>query len=472
MNAFLERPAEGRSATSPRPVFLIASDGGGARGSYWTALLLDCMVAARAPHKARTQTPCVNGRNASPKAQIARARTIFAVSGVSGGGVGLAQYAAALIAGGDRGLPENWAEDVAGYDMLRAPTTWGVTHDFVAGLFGVHAPNEHCLRVEDGRRADDSLECRLVAALTRDRGNVLADSIGGAGGRGPLPEVALRSVTPTKANDLPVFIDNSTLAGGVARVVISPLELALHLTNNAEGRRNCGAMQQEPVCTLPPVARARDLVDVLGEDRDMPLMAAATLGARFPVITAPGYVASCSDRGAWGFTPQKRCDEPSSSMSDGGFLENSGLLTIREMLPLVSRRLAAENAKLAQESPEAAPYTLYVVELDNHARKITDTGEIKSKGGAGATLLNLTSARDFIEGYARESVINFVGSACYLRVHPTASAAGNAPTGWLLSDDAESGLAQSLQAPSTTYADVRQLVRWMDGTNTNAECTP
>ena len=57
-------------------------------------------------------------------------------------------------------------------------------------------------------------------------------------------------------------------------------------------------------------------------------------------------------------------------------------------------------------------------------------------------------------------------------MHPTASAAGNAPTGWLLSDDAESGLAQSLQAPSPTYADVLKLVRWMDGTGTNAECAP
>jgi hypothetical protein len=142
------------------------------------------------------------------------------------------------------------------------------------------------------------------------------------------------------------------------------------------------------------------------------------------------------------------------------------------MLPLVVRRIAAENRKLAQENSNAAPFTLYVVELDNHARKLTDKGEIKSGGGAGTTLLNLTSARDFIEGYARESVINFVGSGCFLRVHPTASAAGNAPTGWLLSDDAESGLAQSIQEPSPTYKDVDRLVRWMDGTGTNADCTP
>ena len=204
----------------------------------------------------------------------------------------------------------------------------------------------------------------------------------------------------------------------------------------------------------------------------MPLMAAATLGARFPIITAPGYVASCNDAGAWEHDQLIGCDEPHSSMSDGGFLENTGLLTIREMLPLVVRRIAAENRKLAQENSKAAPFTLYVVELDNHARKLTDKGEIKSGGGAGTTLLNITSARDFIEGYARESVINFVGSACFLRVHPTASAAGNAPTGWLLSDDAESGLAQSIQAPSPTYEDVERLVRWMDGTGTNADCTP
>jgi hypothetical protein len=469
VNAFLERPMP---ATHPRPVFLIASDGGGARASYWTALLLDCAVAARAPHKAPDRTPCAGRRDDSTRAQIARAREILVVSGVSGGGVGLAQYASALVAGGSDGLPRDWAEDVAGYDMLRAPTTWGVTHDLVAGLFGVHAPDEHCLRVENGHRADDSVECRLVAALTRDRGNVLADSVAGAGGREPLPQVSLRSIMPTQSNDLPAYIDNATLAGGVARVIVSPLELALHLTNNAEERPGCGTMRAEPPCTQPPVARARDLVDVLGDHRDMPLMAAATLGARFPIITAPGYVASCNDPGAWMHEGEARCDEPRSSMSDGGFLENTGLLTIRELLPLISRRLAAENARLAEEGSGAAPYTLYVVEFDNHERKQTDKGEIKSGGGAGTTLLNLTSARDFIEGYARESVINFVGSACYLRVHPTASAAGNAPTGWLLSDDAESGLAQSLQAPSPTYADVRKLVRWMDGSGTEAECAP
>ena len=88
MNAFLERPNGAAAGSGPRPIFLIASDGGGARASYWTALLLDCAVAARVPHKAQTGTPCASGRDASVKAQIARASRIFAVSGVSGGGVG------------------------------------------------------------------------------------------------------------------------------------------------------------------------------------------------------------------------------------------------------------------------------------------------------------------------------------------------------------------------------------------------
>jgi hypothetical protein len=480
VTSFMGRPADLPSAKL-RPILLVASDGGGARASYWTALMLDCMVAARPPHKAPTGTACSNGRDGSIKAQIVRARTILLASGVSGGGVGLAQYAAALAGGGNHGLPRDWAENVAGYDMLRAPTTWGVTHDIMAGLLGVHAPDEQCLRVDDaGRRVDDGLECRLTAALTRDRGNVLAESIGGAGGREQLPQVSLRSVVPTTTNSLPAFIDNATLAGGVARVIVSPLELAPHLTNNAEARQICGTMRRDPTCRVPPVTRARDLVDVLGAGRDMPLLAAATLGARFPIITAPGYVASCGNPGTMDSPPESRCDEPSSSMSDGGFLENTGLLTIREMLPLISQRIAEENAKIAEQNAEipaenaedrAAPYALYVVELDNHARKATDTGEIKSARVA-TTVLNLTSARDFIEGYARESVINYVGSDCYLRVHPTASAAGSAPTGWLLSDDAESGLAQSLQSPSPTYKTVQTLVQWIDGTHEDGACVP
>ena len=43
-------------ASPPRPILLVASDGGGARGSYWTAIVLDCAIAARAPAKATTGT--------------------------------------------------------------------------------------------------------------------------------------------------------------------------------------------------------------------------------------------------------------------------------------------------------------------------------------------------------------------------------------------------------------------------------
>ncbi|MDX6524849.1 MAG: hypothetical protein QOI43_360, partial [Gaiellales bacterium] len=148
------------------------------------------------------------------------------------------------------------------------------------------------------------------------------------------------------------------------------------------------------------------------------------------------------------------------------FLENSGLLTIRDLLPDIRQRVAGYN-----HAHPSTPYAIYVVELDNHSRRSADTGEIASARVA-TTALNLTSARDFIEGYARESVVDFVGSACYLRVHPTVNAAGSAPTGWLLSDDAERGLAQSLSAGSATNPTLQMLVSWIDGANADRSCVP
>jgi hypothetical protein len=451
LDAFFARPVA-LVRGHPRPILLVASDGGGARASYWTALVLDCIVAARAPEKASSATTCTHDRSSAADEQQARARSILLASGVSGGGVGLAQYAAALVAGNGR-LPTSWAEDDAGYDMLRAPMTWGVTHDLVAGLLGLHAPDEQCLQQPE---TDHGIRCRLVRALTRDRGNILADAIAGEGGRSPLPTVPLRSVTVQPDNDLPVYIDNATLAGGVARVLASPLDLAARLTNNADTNHVCGELiASRTLCNTTPVARVRDLANVLGPQRDMPLFDASTLGARFPVITAPGYVASCGSG----------C-ESSSSMSDGGFLENSGLLTIRDLLPDILQRVAGYN-----RAHPAARYAIYVVELDNHSRRSADTGEIASARVA-TTALNLTSARDFIEGYARESVVDFVGSACYVRVHPTVNAAGSAPTGWLLSDDAERGLAQSLASGSATNPTLQMLVSWIDGANADRSCIP
>jgi hypothetical protein len=277
--------------------------------------------------------------------------------------------------------------------------------------------------------------------------------------------VQLRDVTVTPTNDLPVYIDNATLAGGVARVLASPLNLGVRLSNNLIETPRCGRLRpQTNACDPTPVTRVRDLVDVLGPRRDISLYAASTLGARFPVITAPGFVASCKSVGALDYTKQDVC-EPGSSMSDGGFLENSGLLTIHDLLPAIRTRVASYNARHARK------YAIYVVELDNHAQRDADKGEIGS-ARVGATVLNLTSARNFIEGYARESVVEYVGSDCFLRVHPSVSAAGSAPTGWLLSDDAERGLAQSLLSTPVPPATVAKLVKWIDGTTTKRSCVP
>lgn len=466
LTEFFERPAPKTSSES-RPIVLLASDGGGARGSFWTALVLDCGIAARAPEKAQTGTPCKDGRSST---LTDRARTILLASGVSGGGVGLAQYVSVLNAEDGKRLPEDWAEDVAGYDMLRAPTTWAVAHDLAAALLGLNAPDEHCLRVipdaSDKRtgwaNTENGVWCRLVRRVTQDRGSILADSVAGVGSLQRVGPMSLRAARPTRSNALPSYIDNATLAGGIARVLASSLDLAPRLSNGDV--HTCSAAGSTPQeCDPRPVARARDLVDVLGPHRDMPLMAAATLGARFPIITAPGYVANCNDEGVYKRVAKEKLEcEASSSMSDGGFLENSGLLTIRDLLPHIQQRVITENAK------GGARYAIYVVEIDNHTRGDLETGDVEAAKSA-TTLRNLTSARDYIEAYAREATIKAAGSLCYVRVHPTVNAAGSAPTGWLLSDDNERGLAESLRSgksgddAASAYPAMKKLDQILDG---------
>jgi hypothetical protein len=323
-----------------------------------------------------------------------------------------------------------------------------------------------------------------VRALTLDRGNILARAFADQGGRTPYEKVmSLRAAVVTKTNDLPVYVDNATLAGGVARVLVSPLRLTQGLTNNTDTVERCGAMLVQATlhpCDLVPAKRERDLVQVLGPNRDMPILSAATLGARFPVITAPGYVKSCSGAGTLDHDSSTTCDS-SSSMSDGGFLENTGLMTITDVLPDIYERVAYYNRH------HSTRYAIYVVELDNHARAEASSGQINSATAA-TTVVNITNAMNFIEGYARESVINYVGSACYDRIYPRTDPAAGAPTGWLLSDEAERGLARSLDSQAWKYAKkrngaetkkkiyanapLRTFVRWVDGITEDPRCVP
>ena len=95
------------AAPEPRqavPLVLVAAEGGGLRAAYWTAHALDCALDG-------DERSCgyeLGGDPAAPE-------TLFALSGASGGSLGLASYVAAFV---DGVSDEEWVDDRLGRDFV------------------------------------------------------------------------------------------------------------------------------------------------------------------------------------------------------------------------------------------------------------------------------------------------------------------------------------------------------------------
>ncbi len=77
----------------PVPLFIIATAGGGIRAAYWTATVLETLETALSGDAIKQQNPAL--ANSVPADGLMR-HLLFAISGVSGGSVGAAAYAAAV----------------------------------------------------------------------------------------------------------------------------------------------------------------------------------------------------------------------------------------------------------------------------------------------------------------------------------------------------------------------------------------
>lgn len=239
------------------PVYLVAAEGGGLRNAYWTALVLSTLA----------DTPGLHFRD-----------RLFAVSGVSGGSVGAAVYAAASRAEQAGLLPAGLSAGVRamslralGHDLLSPTLAWGLSLDLVQQF----VPGR-VTWVCRARALERALEDRWpggVAISPLRRG--FFDLLAPVGGGRPL---------------VPYLMLNSTDVATGGRVVTSHLRIV-----------------GGPALTH----------DSLGHD-DIPLSTAAFLSARFPIVTPVGTVALPGGR--------------KLRLADGGYFENSGCATLLDLL--------------------------------------------------------------------------------------------------------------------------------------------
>ena len=419
------------------PLVLVTAHGGGIRAAYWTALVLDCLVGHKVVKTSGRPDPphACEGERRSPEDALSAARRIFVVSGVSGGSVGLAAYAENLLSGDP--LEEGWVEDSLGHDFASPTIGWGIFHDLPNHLFGVSATSEEC-------RPPVGSTC-----LRQDRARTLEQSLDGSTEDPPLlrttwdqrssPDPDVRA----RAESVPLLVFNSTLPGGRSAVVTSAAKLGQIRVSLSLTKRSRGTSLAD---SLP--LGALETIDLMCTDKDIKISTAAFLSARFPVVSPSGRVAGSCDampglQDEIVFT--KICrdenDPCAMSMVDGGYLDNSGMLTMTSLLPEIKRLVAGYNTG---PGPDVA---LFVVDIDS-AYKTFDPSRV-NPGQSAETFIPLSTAmvRGAVERFAKARAIRSLNQHCFFPITPALHPGLLAPLGWSLSSTTKDELHRALDDP-------------------------
>lgn len=255
------RPAAEQSA----PIRLIAAEGGGLFAAYYTGMYLAKRADAEGP---------------------AFSRSIFAISGVSGGSVGAAAFWSVRASGlcDQDGAPpdchQQAVRSIIGQDYL-SPV---LARMFTLDLFDRVLPLSSLptgIRLERASQLELAMIAHSNAATGHDPDSTVP---------GPEDPIA-DSWSPER--QLPALFLNTTRVATGDRVILSPFS---RLT----------ASDNSPTLRLQPDGGG-----------DMPVATAAFMSARFPVVTAAARMI---------------VDGQQQQIVDGGYFDNSGIETIHDIL--------------------------------------------------------------------------------------------------------------------------------------------
>jgi hypothetical protein len=274
------------------PLVLVAAAGGGIRAAWWAVDALDRLAAT-----------------------LCRRHAVFAVSGVSGGALGLAIMAA--TAGRDTALAR-----IAGPDALAAAVDGLLLRDTIAGMTGL---NLTASGMPAGQRFPDRAALMEHAWESEDPG--LAQPF-------PMPQPALPWL----------LMFNSTAAGTGCRAIIADHRIAPVTTRPAVAT---------PVCDLTTTTSVPDSYDFFAQ---LPCLTgidtatAAMLSARFAFITPSGAVNGCGHRAG----------TQVEQYVDGGYADSTGLATLAGLAPQLTSAIRQHNARAVASTPAGRPVTLVI----------------------------------------------------------------------------------------------------------------
>lgn len=395
-------------AGEPIPMVFVAAPGGGIRAAYWTVSVLEKLFPGR----------CA-------------ATHLFAVSGVSGGSVGAATWVTA------RGLERSptaavtaMSEDVA----LPATLAGLLLRDVPQPLTGIaDAWDDRAALLERGW-ADAS------GIFGSDDDPTPWSEAGDGGGLAFVPLVMLNGSSVTDACRV--------VTGNVAGLPAST-------GPDCQGVPSPGNPVAGPETgTIDPFVglRARGS-DACGGGVDVPTTTAALLSARFPFVSPSGVIERCVETGGGKETI-------SSNVVDGGYYENSGLLTSLQLWAALDEEVAGHN-----EGNPANPVQPWFVLVDNHYRA---TAKKVPPGSPMELLVPLEGFQQKVLTQTmleQESVWEMTddgGEPRFVYLAPTVRLGVEAPLGWVLSsvsrDDLDTQLEEILEDPGPVLEELLDLL--------------
>ena len=416
------------------PMVLVSSSGGGARASVWTSYVLDCLF----ERESGGEASCGDHREPIE----GRSSTIALMSGVSGGGLGIAGYSSYLADPSDAARGD-WVKGKMGTDSLSPAMAWLMYVDLPRALIGYGSGIPDRAAVT---------EWAWEAPWTN----------GGALGRGIFD---LWHNEP----ELPPVVFNGTSVGDSCRFNASVFE-----TNAQPPGASCMDLSvYETDATAADgrvLAATEDLADYLCASQDVRLSTAVHLAARFPVIAASGRVgADLVDCGSEGRV---------AYVVDGGYLEGSASSTVVEIWSTLEEQVARHNATATSE-PCIVPVAIHIdngYEEPAPAVADPDPGELllpvrALTGGQFGRYANarqseaLQFSRPLSAGGSEVIIRTADGSVLddrYVRITTRAHPGVQAPLGWSLSDASIDDLRDQLDLPSNRR-EIDEVRTWLDG---------
>lgn len=400
------------------PMVFVATSGGGIRAAYWTADVMNSIFPL--------------DRQAASCAGPAWSR-VFAISGISGGSLGVESYLTSTASLGSRpwfqraaitqaSTSSPWFENALGVDHLSSVFSWLLYVDTPRAFIGFPGDDRAAVLEQSWESSDAA----LAKPFLKDYRSMLG---GGVDGWVPL---ALLNGTAEESGCqtlmAPVTLNGF---GGVGAAAAHADPLA------------CRGVPSSEVATEPaPAVALTDLAGTylcVGSGGDVRRSTAALLSARFPYVTPSGRLANCTDPAV------------STYVLDGGYVDGLGANSAVALYEQIRTLVAGHNESVKGTGVGRRIRPIFV-QIDNGY-----LSEASSPGtGRPSELLvpplGKLAASDASENTTSQRAFSACGSCWYARIADVPVPGVEAPLGWVLSTSARNDLDE--QAAKVTAAKV------------------